>query len=124
MLLRPDEGAREPTVKAALSDATDVVGTEWISPLEVTAALHRALRPRQRREAEKRWWQIWSQMVPVALDGVLYEAALDCSRRHALRSLDALHLAATLRVGCDRLLTFDVELAAAARQAGVESVGA
>lgn len=123
MLLRPDEGKREPLVTSALREATDVAGTEWISPLEVTAAIHRGLPARQRSAAEKRWWGIWSRMVPVALDGPLYELALASSRQHGLRSLDALHLAAALRIDCARLLTFDVELAAAAREEGIEVIG-
>jgi predicted nucleic acid-binding protein len=43
-----------------------------------------------------------------------------------LRSNDAIHLAVALRVGCDEMITYDVELAAAARTAGlaVSSPGA
>lgn len=36
-----------------------------------------------------------------------------------LRSLDALHLAAALRLGVDRLLTYDVRMASAARELGL-----
>lgn len=39
-----------------------------------------------------------------------------------LRSNDAVHLAAALRVGADELLTYDVELAMAARVAGIMAV--
>lgn len=39
-----------------------------------------------------------------------------------LRSNDALHLAAALRVGADELLTYDAELAAAAGAAGLIAV--
>lgn len=123
MLLRPDEGSREPLVTDALRDATDVAGCEWISPLEVTAAIHRGLRAQQRSAAEKRWWEIWSTMVPVVLDATLYEAALAASRKHGLRSLDALHLAAAMRIDCARLLTFDIELATAATAEGMDVVG-
>jgi predicted nucleic acid-binding protein len=124
VLLRPDEGHRESLVTEAVRDATDVAGCEWICPLEVTAVIHRSLRAQRRSEAEKRWWDIWSRMVPVALDGRLYEAALDASRKHRLRSLDALHLGAALRIGCGRLLTFDQELATAARAERIAVVGA
>lgn len=124
VLLRPDEENREPLVTETLRDATDVAGCEWISPLEVTAAIHRSLRAQRRSSAERRWWDIWSQMVPVALDGHLYEAALDVSRRHRLRTMDALHLGAAVRIGCARLLTFDRELAVAARAEGIAVVGA
>ncbi len=124
VLLRPDEGNREPLVIETLRDATDVAGCEWISPLEVTAAIHRGLGAQRRRAAERRWWEIWSRMVPVALDGPLYEAALEASRKHRLRSLDALHLGAALRIGCARLLTFDQELARAAGAEGIVTVGA
>lgn len=36
-----------------------------------------------------------------------------------LRSNDAIHLAVAIRLGCDELVTYDAELAAAARAAGV-----
>jgi predicted nucleic acid-binding protein len=124
VLLRPDQRRREPLVVETLRDAGDVVGCEWISPLEVTAAIHRGVGARRRAAAERRWWEIWSRMVPVTLDGVLYEAALAGSRKHGLRSLDALHLAAAVRIGCRRLLTFDAELAAAASAEGIDVVGA
>lgn len=39
-----------------------------------------------------------------------------------LRSNDAVHLAAALRVGADELLTYDIEFAAAAGAAGIMSV--
>jgi predicted nucleic acid-binding protein len=124
VLLRPDERHREPIVMDALRSATDVAGCEWISPLEVTSAIHRGLRASQRGAAERRWWEIWSRMVPVALDGVVYEAALAATRKHRLRSLDALHLAAATRIGCTRMLTFDTELGGAARAEGVAVLGA
>ncbi|MHB1783482.1 MAG: type II toxin-antitoxin system VapC family toxin [Acidimicrobiales bacterium] len=37
-----------------------------------------------------------------------------------LRSNDAIHLAVALRVGCEEILTYDAELAARARSAGLE----
>jgi predicted nucleic acid-binding protein len=123
VLLRPDEGHREPIVTAALRQATDVTAVDWISPLEVTAAIHRSLHTRERRAAERRWWDLWSRMVPVALDGSVYDAALQSARKHRLRSLDAFHLAAAMRIGSSRLLTFDAELAAAARKEGIDVVG-
>jgi len=123
VLVAADEGGRQPIVKEVLTAASDVVGCEWISPLEVTAAIHRRLPLRRRGDAEKRWWQIWAGMVPVTLDGQLYELALAAAATHRLRSLDALHLAAALRIGCTRMLTFDEELAAAARSEGVAVAG-
>jgi predicted nucleic acid-binding protein len=123
VLLRPDEGHREPIVTAALREATDVTAVDWITPLEVTAALHRSLRTRERRAAERRWWDLWSRMVPVTLDGTVCDAALERVRKHRLRSLDAFHLAAAIRIGSSRLLTFDAELGAAARKEGIEVVG-
>lgn len=61
-------------------------------------------------------------MVPVGFDQAVFELALTASRQHGLRSLDAIHLAAALRIGCARLLTFDLELAAAAQGEGIEVV--
>jgi predicted nucleic acid-binding protein len=123
VLLRPDEGHREPIVTAALGKATDVTAVDWISPLEVTAAIHRSLHARERRAAERRWWDLWSRIVPVALDATVYEAALEGVRKHRLRSLDAFHLAAAIRIGSSRLVTFDAELGAATRKEGIEVVG-
>lgn len=37
-----------------------------------------------------------------------------------LKSADAIHLAAALRLGVDQMITYDVELAAAAQAAGLE----
>jgi predicted nucleic acid-binding protein len=124
VLLRPDEGHREPLVTATLKEATDVAALDWISPLEVTAAIHRSLRARERRAAEGRWRDLWSRLVPVALDGTVYDGAMDIVRRHRLRSLDAFHLAAAMRIGSSRLLTFDTELGEAARKEGIEVLGA
>jgi uncharacterized protein len=123
VLLRPDEGHRAPLVAAALREATDVAAVDWISPLEVTAALHRSLRARERRAAERRWWGLWSHLVPVTLDAAVYEAAVESARKHRLRSLDAIHLAAAMRIGSRQLLTFDTELGAAARKEGIEVRG-
>jgi predicted nucleic acid-binding protein len=122
-LLRPDEGDREVLVLDVLETASDVAGCELISPLEVVAAITRSLPARHRGRAEERWRDLWSRMVPVAVDAALYEAALGCLRAHRLRSLDAIHLAAALRIGCSRLVTFDTELGAAARKAGIEVFG-
>ncbi len=36
-----------------------------------------------------------------------------------LRSLDALHLAAAVRIGVDRLLTYDARMGTAARELGL-----
>lgn len=123
VLLRPDEGHREPVVTAALREATDVTAVDWITPLEVTAAIHRSLRARERRAAERRWSDLWSRMVPIALDATVYDAALQSVRKHRLRSLDAFHLAAALRIGSSRLLTFDADLGAAARKEAIEVLG-
>ena len=40
-----------------------------------------------------------------------------------LRSQDAIHLAVALRLGVDRILTYDAELAEAATRAGVVAIG-
>jgi predicted nucleic acid-binding protein len=124
VLLRPDEGHREPLVTSALADASDVAALDWVSPLEVTAAIQRSLPARQRPAAESRWWEIWSRVVPVSLDARAYELAIDAVREHRLRSLDALHLAGAKRIGAARVLTFDVELAKASGREGIEVLGA
>lgn len=44
------------------------------------------------------------------------------SGSHRLRTSDAIHLAVALRVGCDAMITYDAELQAASREAGLDVV--
>lgn len=123
-LLRPEEQGRQPVVAAVLGEATAVAGCEWITPLEVAAAISRGVEARLQADAERRWAELWRRMVPVVLDGPLWDEAIALTRARRLRSLDAIHLAAAMRIGCDRMVTFDSELASAARAERIDVIGA
>ena len=63
----------------------------------------------------------WPTFGVVAVDQALVESAGELARRHDLRSLDALHLAAALRLEREDLLlvTWDRRLHAAAREEAI-----
>lgn len=78
------------------------------------------------RRAVQREEQLTQQLVSELLDGVgLYEVPASLFREAGLlpgpglRSLDALHLAAAIRIGVDRLITYDARLQQHARSLGV-----
>lgn len=67
------------------------------------------------------------ELVTEFLEGIsLYEVPASLFREAgllpgaALRSLDALHLAAAIRIGVDQLVTYDVRMAGSARQLGLQ----
>lgn len=79
------------------------------------------------RRAVHRDEALTQERVSAFLDGVglfelpptlFQEAGLLASSR--LRSLDSLHLAAAVRIGVDRVLTYDHRMAEAARDLGIE----
>jgi predicted nucleic acid-binding protein len=70
---------------------------------------------RARRELDERWEQVQTETV----DDELIAGAVRVADVYRLRSLDALHLAAAVRVGGDlSFVTWDAELRAAASAAG------
>ena len=79
------------------------------------------------RRAAQREEALSQQIVSDLLDGVgLYEVPSSLFREAGLlpgaqlRSLDALHLAAAVRIGVDRVATYDSRLQDAARSLGVD----
>ena len=81
------------------------------------------------RRASQRTPDVTQAAVSELLDGVnLYEVPASLFREAgllpgpALRSLDALHLAAAIRMGVDALVTYDTRLTDAARALGVPVV--
>lgn len=69
------------------------------------------------------------EMVTTVLDGIdLYEMPPSIFREAGLltgknlRSLDAIHLAAAIRLGVDAVITYDLRMAEAARRVGITPV--
>jgi predicted nucleic acid-binding protein len=67
----------------------------------------------------------WRRITVIELDEITCRLAADLAEQTGLRSLDALHLGAALRVGPDSasILTFDIRQAQAARQLGFVVIG-
>lgn len=63
--------------------------------------------------------QVQNVLKRVTLLDVTRGDLLDAGTHTPLRALDALHLAAALRVGADEMITYDAELADAAARAGL-----
>jgi predicted nucleic acid-binding protein len=78
------------------------------------------------RRAAQREEQLTQRIISEFLEGVgLYEVPASLFREAAvlpgarLRSLDALHLAAAIRIGVDRVVTYDARLQDSARSLGL-----
>lgn len=103
--------------------------TDWITArhtwVEVLRNLHRPLTGSERARIEAIFRSDWSRMAVVELDKETCESAADLAKAHAVRTLDALHLAAALRVGAAAFpfVTYDLRQAAAARKLGLVVLG-
>jgi hypothetical protein len=77
------------------------------------------------REVRDRFEEDWERFTVVEIDQVTTETAASVAESTGVRTLDALHLGAALRLGSEivDLLTFDVRQAAAARRLGFRVVG-
>ena len=106
---------------------TDVV---WVTAratlVEVRRNLHRLLGPEQREAALAAFTGDWARMNVVELDAMTCESAAAVAELTGARSLDALHLAAAIRVGGTEstFVTFDARQATAARSLGLRVLGA
>ena len=78
------------------------------------------------QEARERFAEDWQGMYVVALDARTCQIAAGFAETTAVRTLDALHLAAAQRAGTPalRLVVFDIRLAQTARSLGWTVVGA
>lgn len=81
------------------------------------------------RRAAQRHDALSQELVSQLVDGLsLYEVPASLFREAGLlagpnlRSLDALHLAAAVRIGVDAVVTYDVRMAEAARELGLSVV--
>ena len=108
-------------VEEPQSDAlTDELASDEERRLVASWLLHTELRCAAGRHPDA----VSLEAVQVVLDVVslvdLTRGDLLAAGTHApLRSSDAIHLAAALRVACEEIVTYDAELASAARAAGI-----
>lgn len=107
----------EETESAALADCIDGEQPDLVACWLLETEMRRAA---QREEL------LTQQLVSAFLEGVgLYEVPASLFREAGvlpgagLRSLDALHLAAAIRIGVDRVLTYDTRMQEAARSLGL-----
>jgi uncharacterized protein len=113
LLVEEEESA---ALAGAIDDeAVDLVGC-WLLETELRRAAHRDTALTQ-------------EIVSELLDGVdLYEVSASLYREAGifpgtnLRSLDALHLAAAIRIGVDYLATYDVRMIESARDLGLRVI--
>ena len=93
--------------------------------VEVLRNLHRLLEGRERQRLERVFRIDWKRIHVVELDRETCERAGELTKSHALRTLDALHLAAAQRLGGGSIafLTYDVKQARAARELGLRVIG-
>lgn len=100
-----------------LAEMVDRAGPELVACMLLETEL---------RRAAQRIGELAQENVTTFLDGVnLYEVPPSLFREAGLlpgaglRSLDAIHLAAAIRLGADRVLTYDSRMAVAARDLGL-----
>jgi predicted nucleic acid-binding protein len=98
----------------------DEVHTVTIAFVEATAAVSRRLTGRARRAALSALVARWQEVDAIAVSDDVVDEAAGMARRHRLRALDSLHLAAaTLVSGLPIVMaTWDHELARAAESEG------
>ena len=121
MLLRGRAGHR--AALQVLHEADDVA-TVTLTYAEVCGALAAARRDRALTgpglvRALEQWEGLWAQVAPVVVDEPLARTAGELARVHALRGVDAVHLAAAQATGSELLLSADRQLCAAAQQYGI-----
>lgn len=107
-----------------LSDPTWITGRH--TGIEVRRNLARLLANEALADARRFFAEDWARMHVVELDRTTCDSAADLAEMTGVRTLDALHLAAAMRVGIDAvtLLTFDIRQAQAARQLHLRVLGA
>ncbi len=103
---------------------------DWVTArfttVEVRRNLYRLLEPTARQGALAAFSQDWSRMIIIDVDVLTCESAAAVAEMTGARSLDALHIAAAIRLGGRdmTMLTFDIRQAAAARALGLRVIGA
>lgn len=97
--------------------------TARITLIEVRRNLKRLLRGAPLARSHAEFQRDWERLNVVEIDGELCGRAAEVAELTAVRTLDAIHLAAIERVG-GPLLTYDRRQAEAARSLGWDVVGA
>jgi predicted nucleic acid-binding protein len=93
--------------------------------VEGHAAIARRVRSRHGATARALLDDCWEQMQAVPIDDGLIVLAARVAGLYRLRAHDAIHLAAAVQTGPDLIfVSWDNELAAAARSAGLETLPA
>lgn len=126
LFLRDEEGS---DVVVEVWDASDVACSSRIAHPEARAALAAAnrldrLTASALTRARETLSSIFDQLAVVELSAPVSQAAGEVSERFALRALDAVHLASALTIAAAPMLlvTWDEQLAGAARRAGLDVV--
>lgn len=117
---------REP--ESASCERVLLADPRWVTArhtlVEVQRNLSRLLTPRPLQTALAAFGRDWARTHVVELDATTCERAAEVARLTGAGTLDALHLAAALRVGGPLVfLTYDLRQAVAARQLGLTVMG-
>jgi predicted nucleic acid-binding protein len=114
-----DQGDRGNAVRRALADVEVAVAS---SALALQECLVGPLRDRN-VELRDRYVALFTRIESIALDTAAFIRAAELRADFALKTPDALHLAAAQLAGCAELWTNDKRLAAASRGLAVDVVG-
>ena len=114
--------------ESAETDRILAADLDWITArhtrIEARRNLSRLLQGAQLQNAFDAFEDDWQQLHVVELDFRTCERAAEIAETTLARTLDALHLAAAMRVGGDiRLFTYDLRQARAGRALGLPVVG-
>ena len=113
---------------SSLAESYLTADEDWITArhtvVEVRRNLARLLSGDELATARAQFQRDWDRMDIVELDETTCAAAATVAEMTGARSLDSLHIAAAQRVGSIRLLTFDIRQGQAARDLGLDVLGA
>jgi len=117
-----DEPESDACERHLLADPAWITGRH--TSVEVRRNLARLLRGDALDEANAAFVEDWQRTAIVELDAVTCERAAEVAEATGARTLDALHIAAAMRVGGSlSFITYDVRQAIAARQLGLNVIG-
>jgi uncharacterized protein len=117
-----DERDSDAAVELMASDA--VLVTSRLTEVEVRRNLTRLLDDSSLVDSRRQFAADLDAFALVAIDGTICNEASRIAEATLCRSLDAIHLASALRAGRATVLTFDIRQADAARQIGLQVIGA
>lgn len=110
------------------AEASLIADPDWVTGRPTYVEVRRSLARLELEApspARERLDEDWERFMVVEIDQLTVELAADVAETSGVRSMDALHLGAALRLGTEALdlLTFDVRQAAAARSLGFRVIG-